>query len=266
MTNKNLRESELQEIFQNWFACLYDMEEDGTEDVSLLLALLGNKSLKVLEAACGSGRILIPAAKAGHAAHGFDLDETLLSRIPDKAEGLTNITYESMDAFTGDWGDDYDAVILGGNLLINIESDMPYNKAQQLLIQKAAGCLKPGGHIFMDFSLYAHPENVFSRDKGRVIFEGTDNRGISGKYIVIGDSYDTAARMAVGRRRIELIMPDGSREVLNQTFLKYIPTLTDVHKWLDTAGFVLESEYGNYHREPVTEHTERCLIYARKTA
>ena len=67
----------------------------------------------------------------------------------------------------------------------------------------------------MDFNLYSRPEEVFSKNDGHVIFEGTDSQGVSGRYTVIGDSYDTVTQMAVGRRCIELSMPDGSLEVLH---------------------------------------------------
>ncbi len=266
MTDNKLRNNELQEIYDRWFADLYELEETETEDVLLLLSLLGSKPLKVLEPACGSGRIIVPLAKAGHQVHGFDLDVTMLLKIPDLAKGLTNATYASMDAFTGDWGSDYDAVVLGGNLMINIESDLPYQKAQQLLIQKAADCLKPGGHLFMDFNLYSRPEEIFSKNDGYVIFEGTDSRGVSGKLTVIGDSYDTVTQMAAGRRRIELRMPDGSLEVLHETYQKHIPTLENVQHWMKDAGFVTEYEFGNYQREALSENTVRCILYACKNA
>lgn len=68
MTDNKLRNNELQEIYDKWFADLYELEETETEDVLLLLSLLGSKPLKVLEPACGSGRILVPLAKAGHQA------------------------------------------------------------------------------------------------------------------------------------------------------------------------------------------------------
>ena len=118
----------------------------------------------------------------------------------------------------------------------------------------------------MDFNLYSHPEEIFSKNDGYVIFEGTDNRGVSGRYTVIGDSYDTGTQMADGRRRIELRMPDGSLLVLHETYQKHIPTLKDVQKWLKDAGFVTEYEYGNYQREPLSENTVRCILYAYKNA
>jgi SAM-dependent methyltransferase len=264
MTNIKLSDKELNEIYNKWYIEIYDLEENGTDDILLLLSLLGNQSLKVLEAACGTGRILIPIAKAGHQIHGFDLDEYMMSRIPDKAKGLNNLTYGYMDALHSDWGNAYDAVILAGNILLNLESDIPNSEAQQILIQKAADCLKVNGHVFMDFGLFAHPDKVFSKDNGRVIFEGTDSNGISGKYIVIGDSYNAVTQLAAGRRRIELIMPDGHQEVLHQNWQKHIPTLVQVHKWLEKAGLAVELEYGSYDRQPITESTSRSIIYARK--
>lgn len=47
-----------------------------------------------------------------------------------------------------DWGNDFDAVILGDNFLFNIVSDMNYEQSQKLMIQKSADALAVGGHFF----------------------------------------------------------------------------------------------------------------------
>ncbi len=63
---------------------MYDREETGTQDSAFLLSLIGNSPKRILEIACGTGRILIPLAKAGHYVTGLDLDEAMLERIPLK--------------------------------------------------------------------------------------------------------------------------------------------------------------------------------------
>lgn len=50
-----------------------------------------------------------------------------------------------------DWGGDFDVVVLAGNILYNIVSDMDYAKAQEFLIQKAASSLVPGGYVFIEY-------------------------------------------------------------------------------------------------------------------
>lgn len=71
-----------QSIISRWNADLYDQNETGTEDISWILPMLGDSPKRVLEIACGSGRILIPLAKAGHIATGLDCDEFMLKKSP----------------------------------------------------------------------------------------------------------------------------------------------------------------------------------------
>lgn len=259
------KDNKIINIYRKWYAEIYEINETGTEDISLLLSLIDGKTKKVLEIACGGGRILVPLALAGHDAKGFDMDEERLGYIKEKAKGLKNIQYCCMDAVSGEWESGYDVVVLAGNLLHNIEANMPYDKAQQFFIQKAASSLKVGGYIFLDFGMFAYPEKIFSKDNGRVIFEGTDSSGVYGKHMVIGDGYDVSTQMAYGRRLTELDMPNGQHEIIHETWEKHIPTLEQVHKWLTESGFKVVNEFGDYNRNPINENTYRAIIWAEKT-
>ena len=119
------------DIIANWYAEVYDQCVTETCDAEFLLRVLGPKPLRVLEAACGTGRILIPIAQAGHDATGFDRNDAMLSRIVAKAAGLENLAWRKADALAEPWGEGFDAVILAGNLLINIETEGDYAEAQR---------------------------------------------------------------------------------------------------------------------------------------
>ena len=83
--------------------CIRDRYETETDDVDFLLSVIGSKPGRVLEAACGGGRILVPLAQAGHAVTGFDIDDCLLEKIGAKAEGLDNIVWYKADAVEDAW-------------------------------------------------------------------------------------------------------------------------------------------------------------------
>ena len=63
------------EIRKHWFAYIWDIGENQIVDVEFMLKILGDKSYKILEPCCGTGRILIPLVKAGYKITGFDVDE-----------------------------------------------------------------------------------------------------------------------------------------------------------------------------------------------
>jgi len=81
------------DIMDKWYAYLYDQEETQTDDVDFLLSIIGQDPQNILEVGCGSGRILVPLAKAGHRATGFDMNDYMLERIPAKAKDMTNINF-----------------------------------------------------------------------------------------------------------------------------------------------------------------------------
>ena len=138
------------DIIAQWNADMYDLNRTGIDDVEFALTLMGTTPKKVLEIACGSGRFLVPMAKAGHDVTGLDFDEYMLEKIAPK---ITNekMKWRKADVIYDDWGTDFDVVILGDNFLFNIVSDMNYEQSQKLMIQKSADALAVGGHIFLDY-------------------------------------------------------------------------------------------------------------------
>ena len=148
-------------ICRRWWGCIYDKYENGTDDVALLLDLIGPPPRNVFEVCCGTGRVLVPLAKAGHNVTGMDADEGMLARIPAKSEGLANLRYSQANALTADWGGGYDVVVLGDNTLMNLEHRDDDRAAQRLFIKKAADALKPGGHFFLAYDHYPEPEKIF---------------------------------------------------------------------------------------------------------
>ena len=106
-----------EKIISKWIADMYDASETGVEDVEFALSVIGDAPKKILEIACGSGRILVPLARAGHFATGLDLDEDMLKKIPPKADGLQNICWRKSDVIRDDWGTGYDVVVLAANFL-----------------------------------------------------------------------------------------------------------------------------------------------------
>lgn len=261
---KSFYTDELKAIKSHWGANIYDQQETQTDDVGILLTFLGTEPKKVFEVCCGSGRMLVPIAEAGHFAVGLDLDTAMMAMIPDKAKDLDNLRFYKADAVKDDWGHDFDVAVLAGNILINIISDMDYRETQRLFIKKAAGCLKDKGHLYLDFNLFLHPEIFFGNTGERVVFEGTDDRGVYGRYIVFGGTYDPDTQICDGKNRTELTFLDGTQKIIFGISRKHIPTLADIHQWLDEFGFAIIAEYGDYSKNTISDNTGRAIIWATK--
>jgi SAM-dependent methyltransferase len=120
-------------IRKYWWGCIFDQYYgNDSDDVTLLLELIGKAPQNIFEVCCGTGRVLVPLAKAGHRAIGVDADEGMLARLPAKTAGLANLRYSQGDALTTDWGGGYDVVILASNTLMNIEHREDDEAAQRL--------------------------------------------------------------------------------------------------------------------------------------
>ena len=251
------------DIIAKWNADMYDLNETYTDDVEFALGLMGTKSKTVLEIACGSGRFMVPVAKAGHDVTGLDFDEYMLGKIADK---VTNekITWHKADVIYNDWGSNFDVVILGGNFLYNIVSDMDYEKSQQLIIQKASNALTVGGHVFIDCGYTYYPEKWFNNPNANVVWEGKDSRGNFGKMILLDSVYDKESRINKFVRRFEMVLADESTLVQEIPSEKHFATLEQIHMWLMEAGFVIEQECGDYQGNPISEKTHRAIIWAKK--
>lgn len=253
------------DIIAQWNADMYDLNETYTDDVEFALTLMGASSKKILEIACGSGRLLVPVAKAGHDVTGLDFDEYMLGKIADK---VTNekITWNKADVICDDWGTGFDIVILGANFLYNIVSDMNYEQAQELMIWKSANALAIGGHVFIDCGYTKHPEKWFNNPNANVIWEGDDSHGNYGKMVLLDSTYDAESRINTFIRRFEMVLADGSTLVQEIPSEKHFATLEQIHKWLAESGFVIEQEYGDYQGNPISEITHRAIIWAKKVS
>jgi SAM-dependent methyltransferase len=256
-------------IISKWCADIYDQNVTETDDVDFLLSVIGQQPKKILEVCCGSGRILVPLAKAGHTVSGFDADQFMLDKIPAKAEGRDNIEWHNANAVYSDWGSGFDVVVLAGNILYNIVSDMDYKKSQELFIQKAASALVPGGYIYISYGPGGHkliqtPESFDNGDNIIWQWEGTDNDGNVGKEWVTAGSYNAETGMSKFKRGFEVTLTSGEKILREVIDGKHFAPLELIRKWLSDAGFIVELECEDFEKNPVNDDSCEVKIYARK--
>lgn len=251
-------------VISKWISDMYDLDESDISDVEFALSVIGKPSKSILEVACGSGRILVPLARAGHSVKGLDFDEYMLDKISAKAKEMKNISWQKADVIKDDWGKGYDVVMLAANLLFNIIADIDYDKAQMLLIQKSSHALVTGGHIYIDYAYTLHPESWFSNTGENLIWQGIDSNGNTGKMTLLNSSFDPQTGLNQFIRRFELLLADGTEIKRDIPSTKHFVTLEQIHEWLEACGFIMEEEYGDYNGNPISEMTNRAIIWARK--
>ncbi len=253
-----------EDIQAYWFAHIYEQTEDETELVACLLRLVGDAPLRILEVGCGGGKLCVPMAQAGHDVTGMDADGHMLHFAREKARTLPNLHLIHSDALTQNWGADYDAVILGSNLLVNLTTTWDYKQAQKQLIFRAAEALRPGGRLLLDFDC---PETLaaFNNDQEWLCMEGTDDLGTHGRYYVCNSTADERTRTVKGQRRFELTPQEGEPLIVTVNSVKHFPTLEEVCGWLFRAGLTITSIHGGHHGEAFDQQNRRAVIVAQKT-
>lgn len=260
-------------IARHWYADVYERFENQTDDVEFFLKLLrdqtGGTPQNILEVACGGGRISVPLARAGHRVTGFDSDEYMLLHCYRRMRDLPNMTCYQADATMSDWGEDFDIVVMAGNVLMNIKSDMDYAEAQESFIRKAAAALHSGGHLLIDYDLHSDSSasSFFNRSGESSYFKGTDDLGTRGKTMSYGSVYNPVTRVCAGANHFDLTANNGQRIILSEVWHKHIPSQEQVSAWLTSAGFTVEKTYRNYTVEPLDQRESghvRATIWARK--
>lgn len=252
------------EIISKWNAEMYDLNETEDYDVQFALSVIGTQPRRILGIACGSGRFLVPMAEAGHDVTGYDFDEHMLNRITPKVTKAIKIQWSQKDVVHDEWESGFDVVLLTANLLSNIVSDMDYERAQELLIRKAAASLVPGGYVLIDYAHTFYPEQWFDNPDKHIIWQGTDCEGNYGKMMLLNSKYEKKTGMIKAVRRFEMALADGSNLVQEIPVRKHYATLEQVREWMERAGFVIENEWGDYCNNPISENTNRAIIWARK--
>lgn len=252
------------DIISKWNSEMYDCNETDTNDVEFALSVIGVESKRILEIACGSGRFLVPMANAGHNVTGLDFDEHMLNRIATKTASTQNIHWHKSDVINDEWETGFDVVLLVANFLSNIVSDMDYEQAQELMIKKSADALVSGGYVLIDYAYTFYPEKWFNNPNPNIVWQGTDSEGNSGKMVLLNNTYDRETGIAKCIRRFEMTLADGSNLIQEIPTEKHFATIEQVREWLKRAGFVIENEWGDYSGNPISEKTNRAIIWARK--
>ncbi len=137
-----------EELFEN-FAQNYDAEEfiKGTVGECDFIEKESdyNKTIKILDIGCGTGRHSIELSKRGYSVTGIDLSESQLQRAKEKASAQSlNIDFQKHDARSPHFSNAFDLAIMlceGGFSL------METDEMNFLILQNAANALKSNGKL-----------------------------------------------------------------------------------------------------------------------
>ena len=135
--------------FQGFFADFFDMLHGGCEDAENYVSLLAAYGNRILELGSGTGRIVIPLAKAGFRVTGIEYEPDMIALMEKKDYPRDRLTVIRGDARNFSLGEKFDAILLSCNFLNHFT-----DAADTVSILKCCKAhLAPDGVVIIDSSV-----------------------------------------------------------------------------------------------------------------
>lgn len=131
------------------FAALADSGKDMHGEARFCAALVPTGA-RVLDAGCGTGRVMIRLAAFGYDCVGVDLDESMLAVARREAPGLSWVQADlaEFDPAVADIAADFDLVVAAGNIFPLLAAG-----TEAAVVGHLAATLRPGGLLVAGFGL-----------------------------------------------------------------------------------------------------------------
>lgn len=245
------------------FARYYDADMGGfADDLALYHELARRSDGPVLDAMCGTGRVVVSLAEAGFEAAGLDVSAAMLAVAENKREarglgGRLRLHQGDVRAFALE--DRFGLVLVPLNSFMHLETVADQLAALRSIHQH----LHPDGLLALD--LFNPDPRELAADQGALIYEHTfqmANGNAVQKYVLRRSDF------ARQRQQVEFIYDELDVEGrLTRHALPFVMRWLyryEAEHLLDRAGFVLEQVYGDYDLEPYTSESPQLIMMARK--
>lgn len=250
------------------FGELYDAVPLYTQrsDIAFYVDEAVSSGGNVLEAGCGTGRVLIPTARRGVDITGIDSSAMMLDRCRERLAGEPEETQENAALHQADIRD-FD---LGQTFSL---ATIPFRPFQHLLTVEdqvaALGALhrhlKPGGHLIFDVF---HPNLAALAAGARPEAEEMPSTPLGDGRTCSRSGIVRAVRIAEQISDISLVYyvthPDGRIERLVHDFSMRWYMSFEVEHLLARCGFALRSLYGNFDRSAFVDASPEMIFVAER--
>jgi SAM-dependent methyltransferase len=250
------------------FARLYDLDlVEDPGDLDLYLALGARTGGPILELGCGTGRVAVPLAAAGHEVTAVDIDPLMLERARRRADaaGVTiggRIDFVEADMLGLDLpsGGSFRLAIIALNSLFLLAT----RAAQREAFATMARHLARGGLAVVD--IWLPDADDLARFDGRLILE-YERRDPESQVLVTkvaAAQHDAAS----GIVNLTSIYEEGDQGTSPARYVRRdalrLVSADELRDFAESAGLEVETLAGGYDLEPLGAGSERAIIVARR--
>lgn len=243
-------------------AAWYDLlHADYDEDLGLWLSFAGRTDRPVLEVGCGTGRVAIPLAQAGHHVVGIDPSAAMLERARARAgaAGGRIELHEGRPQDTDLPEEHFGFVLVANDVFLYCQD----GDEQVEFLQSLARAMHFNAILAIDVPGPAMHLDPSQNGQPILAFDGFDE---SGQHLLVWHIRHDDAALQVRRLHIvyEVTASDGTlRRYHSEHRLRY-PHRFELEYLLRIAGLVQLDVYGDYDLGPLTSSSERMIVTARR--
>ncbi|GGN99998.1 daptide-type RiPP biosynthesis methyltransferase [Saccharibacillus kuerlensis] len=254
----NLPDSHDMDLYEGYYSEFYEALTDRTEyDIELLAnqAERVRGQGRILELACGSGRVLIQLAGRGHSVIGLDLSPDMLNlyrrkgaRLPQDVRERIEVGQADMTNFSCD--EKYPLIVLSATSV----SLLPDTAALERMLETVYAHLEEGGRFVFD---YVYENSVHNREMrggkvdGVTIDLGPDHK----QFVLMGEHEEHESRTAVMNFYAEVVRDGSTRRYFGSTSKKFFPE-AEIMECVRRSSLQLVET----HTYPAGEAPVRCLV------
>ena len=205
---------------------------------------------RILDLACGYGRIALPLARRGFRVTGLDSSEPLLAVGRERAaQASVPVEWRRADMrhIPSEWSGQFDAIISIWNSFGYFSDD---HENQRVLANGAAQALKPGGRLLIDVS---------NRDRVVSTYRARDWDERDGLVLLQERAFDPVR----GLNRSDLTWHEaGQRRQVSFAVRLYTPT--ELTRLVAAAGLRPVAYYGDWTGAELTRESRHIILIAEK--
>ena len=211
-----------------------------------------NKSARILELCCGTGRLTIPIAKDGYAISGVDYTPSMLKKAKAKAlEEKLDITFIEADIRTLDLKEKYDLIFIPFNSIHHLYKNEDLFKA----LENVKKHLKDQGLFLLD-CYNPNIQFIVEGEKGQkeiAKYTTKDGRDVLIKQLM---QYENKTQM----NRIEWYYYINGEfdSIQNLDMRLYFPQELD--SYLESNGFKIMNKFGDFEEAPFNDNSEKQIF------